>query len=173
MTTNDADIQFVKEALPQLQEYLLSNELFWPLSGSLPRLTPGALLLALARLGVSEPSIGQNLGAQVETIRARWQTAWNTKAAREISNRIRLWSQYLADYHSAPDQNQDSYRTEVRGRVILELLLADVPGAPERSALAELDSALKAHFVTGKFLWDSELEVIFPAKAFWFLYGSL
>ena len=66
MSAKAEDLQFVKEAIPQLQEYLLSNELYWPLSGTLPRLTPGALLLALARLSVTAPSESQNLAAQVE-----------------------------------------------------------------------------------------------------------
>lgn len=173
MTTSDFDIRFVKEAVPQLQEYLLSNELYWPLSGSLPRLTPGALLLALVRLNVEAPAEARALEAQVISLRSRWQTAWKSKAARELANRTRLWSQYLADFQSSPEQSQESYRNEVRGRAILQLLLAELPGAPESSTLAELDSVLRSRLVSGKFIWESELQPAFPSASFWFLYGSL
>ncbi|MCX6079954.1 MAG: hypothetical protein NTW32_10510 [Chloroflexi bacterium] len=175
MTSSEQDIRFLKEAAEQLQEYLLSNELYWPLSGSLPRLTPGALLLVLARVGIMVPSEGQKFGAQVETIRVKWRVAWEKKVAREITNRTRLWSQFLSDYINAPDQNQESYRSEARGRTILQLLLADLSewGDSEIAALAELDGVLKSRLIPCDFLWEHELQTAFPKSDYWFLYGNL
>jgi hypothetical protein len=173
MSSNEEDLRFLKEAVPQLQEYLLSNELYWPLSGSLPRLTPGALLLTLARLGVHAPLETQKLEAQVETIRTKWRSAWDKKVAREIANRLRLWSQFLSDYVKAPDQNLDSYRTEARGRAILQLLLVELQDAPEKSTLANLDGILKSRLVPGEFIWEPDLQAVFPRTSFWFLYGIL
>ncbi|HEY3312667.1 MAG TPA: hypothetical protein VGK00_13585 [Anaerolineales bacterium] len=173
MSDSNTDVRFVTEAVPQLQDYLLSNELYWPLSGSLPRLTPGSLLLALARLQVSAPLEARRWGEQIESIRNKWRSAWEKKAAREAANRLRLWSQYLSDTIAAPDQNMDSYRTEVRGRAILQILLANLPDAPETAALAELDAHLKKHLVPGEFIWETDLQAAFPRKEFWFLYGNL
>lgn len=173
MTSNEQDLRFLKQAAPQLQEYLLSNELYWPLSGSLPRLTPGSLLLALARLRVNAPGKAQRLEAQVETTRAKWRTTWEKKAAREVANRIRLWSQFLSDYINAPEQNLDSFPTEARGRAILQLLLDELPDAPEKTILAELDGRLKSRLTPGEFLWEPDLQPVFPKSDFWFLYGNL
>jgi len=173
MTSPIQDLQFVKESLPQLQDYLLSNELYWPLSGSLPRLTLGALWLTLKRMEVFLPAEAQKAQPRVETIHVKWRNAWEKKAARETANRLRLWSQFLSDYVHASEQNASSYPTEVRGRVILELLQHDLPDLPEKAALAEADAVLKAHLLPGEFLWEADLQIVFPKPDFWFLYGTL
>lgn len=169
------DLRFLREAVSQLQDYLLSNELYWPLSGSLPRLTPGALLLEQMRLDASglAPYELPGLNRQVENIRLKWRAAWEKKAAREVSNRMRLWSQFLADFTNAPEKNLESYRTEARGRAILQILLAEQPDLPEKAALPEMDGLLKSKLKPGDFLWEPELEPAFPKSDFWFLYGKL
>jgi hypothetical protein len=172
MTSPEQDIQFLMESLPQLQAYLLSNELYWPLSGSLPRLTLGSLLLALARMDVVQPESAEKYRQQVEIVRAKWRMAWEKKAVRETANRLRLWSQFLLDYVSAPEQYADSYPTEARGRAILQLLLREAPDTPEKATLAELDAILKPRLASGGFLWENKLQAAFPENDFWFLYGT-
>lgn len=173
MTSPEQDIQFLTESLPQLQDYLLSNELYWPLSGSLPRLTLGSLLLALARTEVIQPESAEKYRQQVEIVRVKWRTAWEKKAAREMANRLRLWSQFLLEYYvSALEQNADLYPAEARGRAILQLLLREVPDAPEIASLAELDAILKPRLAAGSFLWENKLQAAFPESDFWFLYGT-
>jgi hypothetical protein len=173
MTSTEQDLLFLTESLPQLQDYLLSNELYWPLTGALPRLTLGSLLLALARMSVIQPEAAKKMQLQVETIRAKWKVAWEQKSARETANRLRLWSSFVSDYRNAPDQHADFYPQEVRGRVILQLLLAEAPDAPEKSALADLDIMLKSRLVSGNFVWNAALQVAFPKTDFWFLYGTI
>jgi hypothetical protein len=173
MPSTEQDLQFLMESLPQLQDYLLSKELYWPLSVSLPRLSLGAILLALARVGASQPDEAQKLRGQLETIRAKWKVAWEQKAAREMANRLRLWSNFLSDYSSAPDQQAGFYPQEVRGRVILQLLLAEASEAPEKSALADLDAMLNLRLVSGNFIWNAAWQVAFPKTEFWFLYGTI
>ncbi|MBI4769912.1 MAG: hypothetical protein HY784_05720, partial [Chloroflexi bacterium] len=55
------DLAVVDRMVAELESYLLSPELYWPLSGpplpggqGYPRLTAGGLLLALARLSAVE-----------------------------------------------------------------------------------------------------------------------
>lgn len=171
MTLSSQDLPFLTESLPQLQAYLLSNELYWPLGGSLPRLTLGSVLLALARLEIFQPVEAQPLKAQVEAVRVKWRSAWEKKSARETANRLRLWSQFLSEM--AGGQEPEAYPAEVRGRAILQLLLREAPEAPEKTALAEVDAVLKAHLLPGKFIWEAELQTVFPQSDFWFLYGTL
>ena len=172
MTIDDPDLRFLNEALPQLQDYLLSGELYWPLSGSLPRLTPGALLLVLTRIRVTQPGMAPKLQQQFEVTRTKWHTAWEKKVAREISNRLRLWSNFLADFANSQEQTADSYPAEVRGRAILQLLLPELPDSSLATALVELDMALEAQLHPSEFLWDARLQVVFPKDDFWFLYGK-
>ena len=173
MTLFDQDLRFLKESEVSLQEYLLSNELYWPLSASLPRLTPGSLLLALACCRVSAPVEAQKVFIQIEIVQKKWPTAWGKKATREITNRLRLWSEFLSDYLKAPDQDLESYRTEARGRTILQLLLVDIPEPQAVKALADLDDVVKTHLLPCEFLWEPELQPVFPKSDFWFLYGNL
>ncbi len=172
MISTAQDSQFLTESLPQMQAYLLSNELYWPLRNSLPRLTLGSVLLSLARLEVTRPGEAQKFRADLEPVRVKWRVAWEKKAARELANRLRLWSQYLSDYAYAPE-SAGSYVTEVRSRVILQLLLSEAPEMPEKATLAELDLSLKAQLRPADFVWEAGLQVAFPQLDFWFLYGKL
>ena len=140
----------------------MSNELYWPMGGNLPRLTPGSLELALLRLECSSPADAGQLRGQLQAVRLKWRTAWEKKVARELANRLRLWSQFLTDYLRAPEQSPDYYQTEARNRVILQLLLSDQSDLAEKDALAELDRALKARLVVGPFIWDVIYQSLFP-----------
>ncbi|PWH17453.1 MAG: hypothetical protein DDG60_02370 [Anaerolineae bacterium] len=164
--SND-DQKFLEEALPQLQEYLLSGELYWSLGGSLPRLTPGNLLLAIKRLEAHNPAAAWRWQGKLEAIQTKWQNAWEKKAARETTSRLRLWAQFLEEQVKDQPASRAHYATSVRERVILQLLQ---PNAPQ---LAELDARLRSHFRAGEFVWDALYQSVFPESTFWFLYGSL
>lgn len=166
------EIRFVTAGLPELQTYLLSQELYWPLGGSLPRLTPGSLLLSLRKLQALDPAAGERLLRQCQEVRQPWQSAWKQKTARETANRLRLWGEFLAEAQADPQRQGHSYRSEVRGRVILQLLLTELPNAPERAPLSGLDAVLRQRLQPGPFLWQPELQPAFTEPDFWFLYGA-
>jgi hypothetical protein len=173
MTTFEHDSRFIETSLPQLQDYLLSDELYWPLDNSLPRLTLGALLLALRRVEAIDPSVAYRWQGQMDPIRTKWRTAWEKKALKEIKNRLRLWSASIAEWQSASAMSRADYPGEVRGRVILQILLKEVDAPQEEAALNGLDHFLRASLRKCDFLWGPELEAAFPEDNFWFLYGKL
>jgi hypothetical protein len=160
------DRRFVSEALAQLKAYLLSNEVFWNL-GSDPQLTLGNLLLAEKSLQAAGQLPAED-ARQIADHKKDWRTAWEKKAEKEFNSRLRLWSQYLAELGDHPGRHGSHYRTDVRNRVLLELLAAEAPGLS--SHLTNLDSLLKKLTVSGDFVWDSDLESEFPKRKFWFLY---
>ena len=173
MPNLEQDSRFIKEALPQLQEYLLSNELYWPLRATLPRLTPGALLLALTRLdAISSPTAAYKR-AELDAIRAKWRTAWEQKSIQETRNRLKLWSASIDEWQSATGENLADYMGAVRHRTILQLLLDEIDAEKEQIQLRELDLFLQAHLKKSEFLWEKELQSAFPKDIFWFLYGKL
>jgi hypothetical protein len=173
MTNPERDSRFIETALPELQDYLLSDELYWPLGGSLPRLTPGALLLALRRAEAHSPAPARKWQLELDAVRRRWRSAWEQKALREAKNRLRLWSASVGEWQSAPAENLADYTGEVRGRVILQILLDEVNAPAEQAALGPLDDFLRARLKPGNFLWETGLETAFPQSEFWFLYGKL
>ena len=176
MNPIESDKAYLETSIPELGDYLLSKELYWPISArgySLPRLTIGGILLAQARLDAQRERI-QALVAQLDRVRTKWRVAWETKAGHEVQARMRLWSNYLADYRQSPEQHADAYSHEVRYRVMLHLLLTELPVPPvEQKALVELDSTLRSRLISRDFIWDSKLSAGFPREVYWYLYGKL
>lgn len=161
------DQKFIEEALPQLQAYLLSEELYWALGGMLPRLTPGSLLLSLRRLEAVNPALAGTLRGQLEGVQFRWRSAWEKKTARETASRLRSWMQFLEEQNRDDSPSRAYYAASVRERVILQLLQ---PGA---QAFSGADALLRRRFRPGAFVWEAVYQPVFPPDAFWFLYGSL
>lgn len=177
MSSAEKDRAYLEAGIPQLEDYLLSDELFWPITArgyDLPRLTIGGLLLAKARLEARGEQI-EALFARLDAVRLKWRVAWETKAGREFQSRFGLWGNYLTDYRQNPEGHADSYPHEVRNRAMLQLLMAELPAKlPEREALPALDGALRSSMIPGgDFVWDPDLQPGFPREEYWFLYGKL
>lgn len=162
MSKLDQDFQYLDAGLSELQDYLLSKVLYWPLSasGSLPFLTLGGLLLARQRLG----SRADSQTAQIEALRSKWRSAWDAKASHEVRARSDLWRNYLQDYRESPESHVGEYAQQVRNRAMLALLGEESDPS---------DEFVKSRFVSDDFVWESECAQNFPRDAFWFLYGKL
>jgi len=176
MSSIEKDKAYLEAGIPELGNYLLSKELFWPISArgfSLPRLTIGGILLAKARLEARGERV-ESLVAHLDGVRSKWQVAWETKAVQEVQTRLRLWSNYLTDYRHNPEGHADAYPHEVEYRVMLHLLLAELPSPPpEQEALSQLDSLLRTSLIGDDFTWETDLQDGFPREVYWFLYGKL
>ena len=176
MNPIENDKAYLKAGIPELGDYLLSKELYWPISARgymLPRLTIGGTLLALARLEARGERV-ESLVMQLDGVRSKWRVAWETKAGREVRARMRLWSNYLADYRYNPEGHADAFPHEVRYRVMLQLLLGELPSPPaEQEGLSQLDGVLRASLSFSDFIWDADLQPGFPREVYWFLYGRL
>jgi len=165
----------------ELEEYLLSNELFWPLSArpSLPRLTVGGLLLSQLRLQARTSSVkatGAVTQAEEDLIKLRgiWRAAWEHKATQEVHARLARWQDFLMEGQRSPDQRAKDYPHEVQGRVILQILKREAPGlARAWTRLEALDQVVKAAWLPGPLIWEMDLSVSFPGDEYWFLYGKL
>jgi hypothetical protein len=185
MTSVAYDLNFLLSGIAALEDYLLSSELYWPLSARppsgeppYPKMTLGGILLALARVRDAELSPGERnqferIEQQLRIMRDRWPVAWEAKARREFSARLRLWRDFLEDYFKDSDNNLDRYTYEVQRRVLLELLAPEIKEVkPEEPVLLQsLDGMLRAVFVRGEFLWDAGLVRAFPEETYWFLWG--
>jgi hypothetical protein len=185
MPSSMYDLIYLQAGLLDLEGYLLSNELYWPVGAQppagqppYPRVTLGNLLLSHKRLESQDLDSNQQaefrrLSERLENSRSQWRVAWGTKARREFSSRLSLWRDFLEDYRRKPQANIDRYDYEVSRRVLLELLLKDAEGIPpqEIELLSSLDGMLKAVFLPGKFIWEEEQAGGFPKEPYWYLYG--
>ena len=154
------DSQYLSAGVPELETYLLSKELYYPLGLNLPQLTLGGILLSLARMGTQ----AAKFEAQVGAIHSKWQSAWDAKSSREVGARSELWTNYLAEYREDPKSESRLYSQNVRYRAMLSLL-----GKIEHDS----DTFVKSVFKEGKFVWEEECAPNFPRETFWYLYGTL
>jgi hypothetical protein len=186
MPSVEYDLRYLKAGASSLENYLLSNDLYWPIGASppageppYPRLTLGAIQIAQKRsharsLSAEQQAELSRLDELIDAIRARWRSAWKQKAAAEFRSRLNLWRNYIQDYRSNPEGNVDRYAYEVGRRVQLQLLDQEVDDLPETEMklLDGLDKFLLAVLIPGPFIWESQLEAAFPRDIYWYLYGK-
>jgi len=184
----DRDLAFLQGAAREFENYLLSQEIYWPLESqhgrpALPFLSMGGLLLAMVRLravcrSLSDPDAEafQRSAARLAALRARWASVMARKIATEARSHLNLWHSFLMDLAESPHSAADRYPQDVRERVLLSLLATQPEStlldAAHRRAVAELDRELRLRFREGEFVWDSRLTSVFPRSDFWFLYGQ-
>jgi hypothetical protein len=182
----DYDLRYLQGGIGDLENYLLSPQLQWPLGlranpseAPYPPLTIENLLLARQRL------VGRDLSTihvkhieqfdlEFQKVRACWRVAWGEKAARGFHHRLGLWQHFLNEWFTNPPSERDRYPYEVRLRVMLELLQSEVKSLPPETTeqLAGLDKRLHSTWQPGGFVWLNELQAAFPIQPYWFLYGS-
>jgi hypothetical protein len=187
MPSFEYDLRYLQAGLEQLENYLLANDLYRSIgvgapSGEppYPQLTPGGLLLALARmraLAASQAQQSQLSEAErrLDDIRTRWRVAWGKKASADFHARLKLWGDFLNEYRDQTTAHYDRYPYEVSRRVQLNLLAPETLDLPtaEQQALNGLDKLLRVVFIPGPFIWETKLVTSFPQPDYWFLYGDL
>jgi hypothetical protein len=181
------DLRYVQEALELLANYLISEEVFWPLGAippegesDYPRLTLDGLLLARARLAAHPKSADQQsqvdaVISELDVIRAKRRVAWESKAEQCYGVRLRMWGDYIQEYQDNPGDHADRYAYEVRLRVMLSLLEPEMGNIEtlESQLLHSLDGYLRGVLMQTGFIWDPEIRAGFPPDKYWYLYGQL
>jgi hypothetical protein len=184
---NDYEVRYLAAFEQVLEQYLLSNELYWPPGVSArggespyPSLTPGSLcffrIQARARTsGLAGEAEFLRIDNEIVKVLSTWQIAWEKKAAQDFHARLQLWSNYLDDFRERPEANLDRYPYEVSRRVQLELLQQEVKdiSISDLKLLDLLDRRLKGIFQPGEFIWDPVLVLVFTRKKFWYLFGMI
>jgi hypothetical protein len=163
------DQRFLSDAIPQLKDYLLTNEIYWG-SGGDTQLTLGNLLMAEANLKAAGKLSNED-GKAIAAAKKEWGTAWKKKAEREFGARLRQWNNYVAELSEDAERHGAYYRSEVRARALLELLADEAPGVSGQ--LAAADSRLKALTTSGDFIWDDALKGAYSKGKYWFLYAKV
>ncbi|MHC1785325.1 MAG: hypothetical protein AB9891_21690 [Anaerolineaceae bacterium] len=181
------DLKFIETACQSLNDYLLSDLLYWPMddqpaSGgiSASRATLGLLYLVVEHIRSRTLNTDQAeklalAQVEIEKVHRKWKVAWEKKVAAEFKTRLKAWRNFLTEVRSDGKELTARYRTEVRNRVILQLLLLDLAADETGQVLAlyNVDELLKSKLEEGVFVWDADLQPVFPEEKFWFLYRNL
>lgn len=189
MADYQQDWEFLRAAVPELQSYLVSNDLYRPLrltaptpgARQTPQLSIGNIVFSQRRLTETmvvgqEQAAMTDLGEQIARLKNEWRANWAKKAAHEYTSRLNLWQQYLRELRSEPAQQRAYYANEVRNRTILTLLeqeLLDGVPSNEREQIQMLDNILRGLTTPAEFVWDSQEADAFPRDLFWYLYVAI
>lgn len=179
------ELAYLRNCVPLLENYLLSEEIYWQLGAGpptgaapFPSFTLGGVLLLRAKAAARHLTAAQQdelerLNHLIDACRGHWRVAWSRKAGREHRARLGLWRMYLEEYFEQPDANIDRYPYEVNRRVQVHLLAAEADRVPRSDAelMASLDRRLHAVFVPGAFVWEMDLARGFPTGVYWYLWG--
>lgn len=182
------DLEYLRIVAEEIEDYLLSEELFWPVTGRpsggksfFLKMTIGNLLLSEHRLSALAaerqiaPAVQSEflaLQRRIEVVHAKWQVAWEEKARQEYQTRFNQWMRALEEMRSDRYQNAPYYRNEIRTRVLLELLADHIP-AKAGFDLLPFDTILRRIFKQGEFIWPEAPAAGFPQDKFWYLYGGV
>jgi hypothetical protein len=175
-------------AVDELQRYLLSNELYWPLFTNQKmklvnprsRLTPGNLLLCIKRLSFipldeDRRDLINSKIEQFEAICHEWKHHWLEKSQQEYAARMDLWHAYLQDLFEDHKSHALNYAYAVRWRVLLQLLedTGVIPTEVASLTLSTLDDSLRNISEESDFIWGEEFIAAFPKDKFWYLYRNV
>ena len=178
----DRDVQTLAAMASNLTPYMYEDEIFGHLSGDLPRLTLGGVLLRLYRLSRLEAYLNDEQrtlvrDAQInfDAERARWAVHYEQKLQRELEMRTNALAQFLADCAreggcAAEYPMQSEKRTMIahlREEAAEHHVLTDVHVA----RIEQLDAVLRRLTQPDEFVYaDERLTEAYPQARFWWLY---
>jgi hypothetical protein len=188
MRSVEYNLELLANMLEEFNDFLLSKETFWPLTGSaqstgpaLPRLSLGQILLILDELQVQADLMApkqiqqfQQLSEEFEIFRAERPANLEKKAIDEHRQRANLWQAYVVDLREA-ERAVESYSQDVTHRVLLDRLSTFITdGSVPEGIVAKVEAAdagLRGIFQQGGFIWHPRLKPIYDSAHYWFLYG--
>lgn len=179
------DVPILSAMAAEMANYLDSDILFWPLSGSrMPRLTLGGYLMRQQRLLILKNSLTVDKQNEVDTAVFQFNQAlinrlvrFEQKAQHEIEARLRQWGAYLNDLVRGTVVTRGYYATAVEPRVMITVLIDELSLAPYKlepgieRQVTMADTRFRHQWVPGEFVWPDGWQPAYPETDYWFLYG--
>jgi hypothetical protein len=179
------DLATLQEMASQMEDYLKSETLFWPMGHSdLPKLTLGGYWLRQHRLttlhGLLTGAQQAQLSAAIkmfESAVSPWVVRTEQRAHTELAARIRQWEEYLRDLREKRSENAGAYAAQVEVRAIIAALVDQLQRPPYQldekllHSILSQDKGLRARFASGDFVWPDAWQPAYPEPEFWWLYG--
>lgn len=127
----------------QLEDYLLSDKLFWqivvetPLGTRQPKMTLGSLYERIQAIEAHRAELGTNDRIRLQKIQRAWDEArhkfprqWQEKLRREFKSYMHNWQYFLkqrsnSDYERWAQEYKFEVRNRERARLVLQLLGPD------------------------------------------------
>ena len=186
MQSTDYNLELVEAMLEEIEDFILSADIFWPLAKSpksgpatFPRLSIGGLLLTQDETRAQEAEMSTGQKVQLSKLQQRWEATldkWRSgiqrKSEREMGMRLNLWRAYLSDLEEGNASRFD-FEREAHNRVLFARLKTLTPDNEEIhqmvDAIHSLDAQLLNLTAPSEFIWDERLQVIYPADEYGYL----
>lgn len=181
----ERDVRALGAMAANLTPYLYEKELYGYLSGDLPRLTVGGLLMRLYRLSrltdqlsAEQQNIVQDAAINLEAEQAEWGVHYELKVQQELEARLISLSRFLEECREGNSACAENYPIEAEKRIIIEHLRREAAElevlTPElETRLRQVDSQLRRLLTDGPFITDPILQEVYPRDEFWWLYGYI
>ncbi len=187
MESVDYNLDLFEAMLDEIEDFLLSADIFWPLtkrskpeSPPYPRLSTGALLMTQdeslaqeAEMNTDQKAQHAKLQSEWKKILNKWRSAFGLKSEREMGMRLNLWRAYLSDLEEGKASHFD-YDRETRNRVqfthLRTLAASSSKTLKMEKTIRSLDARLLNLTVASEFIWDDRLRETYPEGNFGFLY---
>ncbi|MEO8611013.1 MAG: hypothetical protein ABI690_24160 [Chloroflexota bacterium] len=176
----ERDLKELQTMAAALVPYVYEDELYGRVGMNMPSLTVGAVLLRLhrlralaSRLTPEQLSILEQAEAEMQTVRREWTSHFEKKLTREAEARMRDILTYLREAKESPRTGDNGYLLEAVRRTIVQELLDAMPDDARKSEIvkaAEVDSGLRRSVFDSDFIWTKDLEPVYPAETYWWLY---
>lgn len=185
----ERDLSEARALAENLIPYVYESELYGSTggmfgSGSMPRLTIGALLLRLHRLHALEDQLSASQKEQLRQVDAlneaaykEWTIHYTDKLVQEGNSRLKVIEHFFGECDHEPRTCAASYPAEASRRTIIEEILKALD--EHKAANSELtanarktDSKLRRYAPpSDQFLWASALQPVYPRDEYWWLYA--
>lgn len=179
------DLHIAEAMAAEMDDYLRSQVLFWPLSqANLPRLTIGGYLMRqhrLLTLGhlLNDAEIAQRDAAVAEFNQALHEKVvrFEERAHQELHARLRQWGEYLKELHDRNLRVGDFYPSHVQTRAMIHALITRLKMPPYEfdtrieNQLTTYDQVLRNYWSAGDFVWPQDWQPAYPEVDYWWLYG--
>ncbi len=180
------DLAILQAMTDELEPYLVKDELYRTVIMRTPTgdrkltMTGASLLSVLFRLQGERDALTPEQQAQLDAVAAQGaatitslKTRFNDRLIREMKARLGGLNWYMDDCMADRGRCRANYPFEIRNRQRIEEIIKAVGDDIPDELMAQLgviDGTIRQHAQPGDFIWDEQLEKIFPRDPYWYLY---
>lgn len=182
----EVDVAVLATEVEELEEYIIKGDIYrtvrvqTPTGTQMVQMSAGDLLSRLYRLegerdrlNVEQRSRTKDLALATRSTIYGLRTRFHDLLKREIKTRLDSLNWFLDDVMGDPKRARVEYPYEIRNRQRIQLMvdeLGEELPSKLKSQINRIDDRIRLIVKPASFVWDSQLEPIFPRDRFWYMY---
>lgn len=184
--TPEVDLAVLAAEIEELEDYIIKGDIYRTVRVQTPagvqtvQMSGGDLLSRLyrlegerERLSAEQRSRSKDLALVARSTIYSLRTRFHDLLKREIKTRLDSLNWFLDDVMGDPKRANVEYPYEIRNRQRIQLMTDELGQeiTPElKNQISRIDDRIRLIVKPAGFVWDSQLEPIFPRDRFWYMY---